>query len=78
MPRALLGPPVGSLTEPALRRVAVQLCAYSGRGACEIEGRRDAARRGARATLGFLTPKVEGELRATVHEVCVAGDCIIV
>ena len=77
MPRAWLGRPSGRL--PSLRFVESKCsCAYSGRGACEIEGRRDAARRGARATLGFLTPKVEGELRATVHEVCVAGDCIIV
>ena len=29
-------------------------------------------------TLGFLTPKVEGELHATVHEVCVVINCTIV
>ena len=35
---------------PSLRFVESKCsCAYSGRGACEIEGRRDAARRGARA-----------------------------
>ena len=49
MPRAWLGPPVGSLTEHALHQVAVHLCACRRRGAVEIEGRHDAAPHGARA-----------------------------
>ena len=41
----MLGPPVGSVTEAALKRVAVQLCARG--GAAEVSSTAGAARRGA-------------------------------